>query len=72
MDLQIALGELFGVLVRDFSAGAVELHGKTNAPDSQQEQALAAVRRPAADPERFARVWQQVESLSVAYAMGEA
>ncbi|MBA2350172.1 MAG: acyl-CoA dehydrogenase, partial [Solirubrobacterales bacterium] len=66
------LDELFGVLVRDFSAGAVELHGKANATAAQQEQALAAVRRPTADPERFARVWQQVEGLSGAYAMGEA
>ncbi|MEU6173136.1 acyl-CoA dehydrogenase family protein [Streptantibioticus parmotrematis] len=63
------LDELFGILVRDFSAHAVELHGKDSATDAQQTWALAAVRRPAADPERSARVWSRVEALSGAYEM---
>jgi acyl-CoA dehydrogenase len=57
--------------VRDFSAHAVDFHGKAGAGPSQQDQALAAVRRPDSDPERFARVWQQVEDLSGSYAMNE-
>ncbi|MEU3063857.1 acyl-CoA dehydrogenase family protein [Streptomyces subrutilus] len=63
------LGELFGVLVRDFSAHAVELHGKDSATPQQQEWALGAVRRPVVDDERSARVWTRVEALAGAYEM---
>ncbi len=63
------LDELFAVLVRDFSAHAVELYGKDSATGAQQDWALAAVRRPAVDEERSARVWQQVEALSGTYEM---
>ncbi|MER5973183.1 acyl-CoA dehydrogenase family protein [Streptomyces sp. NPDC002055] len=63
------LDELFGILVRDFSAYAVELHGKDSATDAQQQWALGAVRRPVTDTERTARVWAQVEALSDAYEM---
>lgn len=63
------LDELFAVLVRDFSAHAVELYGKDSATEPQQEWALGAVRRPAVDEARSARVWSQVEALSGAYEM---
>ncbi|MEV6315623.1 acyl-CoA dehydrogenase family protein [Streptomyces sp. NPDC051776] len=63
------LDELFSVLVRDFSAHAVELHGKDSATEAQQEWALGAVRRPVTDAERSARVWARVEALSGAYEM---
>ncbi|MFD8664056.1 acyl-CoA dehydrogenase family protein [Streptomyces microflavus] len=63
------LDELFAVLVRDFSAHAVELHGKDSATEAQQEWALGAVRRPVVDAERSARVWERVEELSGAYEM---
>ncbi|MGP4000330.1 acyl-CoA dehydrogenase family protein [Streptomyces sp. 8N706] len=63
------LDELFGILVRDFSAHAVELHGKDSATDAQQRWALGAVRRPVTDSERTARVWARVEALSDAYEM---
>ncbi|GAA1912289.1 acyl-CoA dehydrogenase family protein [Streptantibioticus ferralitis] len=63
------LDELFGILVRDFSAYAVELHGKESATGAQQQWALGAVRRPVADQDRTARVWAQVEALSGAYEM---
>ncbi|WP_328296606.1 acyl-CoA/acyl-ACP dehydrogenase [Streptomyces sp. NBC_00435] len=63
------LDELFGVLVRDFSAHAVELHGKDSATADQQAWALGAVRRPALDTDRAARVWARVESLAGAYEM---
>ncbi|MFF3767009.1 acyl-CoA dehydrogenase family protein [Streptomyces sp. NPDC001922] len=63
------LDELFGILVRDFSAYAVELHGKDSATEAQQQWALGAVRRPVTDTERTARVWAQVEALSDAYEM---
>ncbi|MFI9494445.1 acyl-CoA dehydrogenase [Streptomyces halstedii] len=63
------LDELFSVLVRDFSAHAVELHGKESATPVQQEWALGAVRRPVADEARAARVWKRVEALAGAYEM---
>ncbi|MFE6184822.1 acyl-CoA dehydrogenase family protein [Streptomyces sp. NPDC056465] len=63
------LDELFSVLVRDFSADAVELHGKDSATPEQQAWAIAAVRRPVVDEARSARVWDRVEALSGAYEM---
>ncbi|MCK7625878.1 acyl-CoA/acyl-ACP dehydrogenase [Streptomyces sp. RS10V-4] len=63
------LDELFAVLVRDFSAHAVELHGKDSATEAQQSWALGAVRRPVTDEARSARVWQRVEALAGAYEM---
>lgn len=65
------LDELFAVLVRDFSAYAVELHGKDSATAAQQTWALGAVRRPVVDESRSARVWARVEALSGAYEMAE-
>ncbi|TJZ57021.1 acyl-CoA dehydrogenase [Streptomyces piniterrae] len=66
---QDVLDELFAVLVRDFSAHAVELHGKDSATAEQQQWALGAVRRPVIDTARSARVWERVEALSGAYEM---
>ena len=66
---QDLLGEIFDVLVRDFSGYATDLHGKAAATDAQAAWALANIRRPAAGPQRFARVWSQVEALSGAYEM---
>ncbi|MET7362189.1 acyl-CoA dehydrogenase family protein [Streptomyces sp. NPDC005562] len=63
------LDELFAVLVRDFSAHAVELHGKDSATEQQQAWALGAVRRPVVDDARFARVWERVEALAGTYEM---
>ncbi|WP_411077562.1 acyl-CoA dehydrogenase family protein [Streptomyces sp. cmx-10-25] len=63
------LDELFAVLVRDFSAHAVELHGKDSATEQQQLWGLGAVRRPVVDEARSDRVWQRVEALSGAYEM---
>ena len=66
---QDLLDEIFDVLVRDFSGYATDLHGKAAATDAQAAWALANIRRPAAGPQRFARVWSQVEALSGAYEM---
>ncbi len=67
-DLDV-VDQIFDVLVRDFSAYAVALHGKTSSTPEQQAWALAHVRKPATDAERFARVWGQVTALSGAYEM---
>ncbi|MEU7529696.1 acyl-CoA dehydrogenase [Saccharothrix sp. NPDC042600] len=61
--------QVFDVLVRDFSAWAVALHGKASSTGAQQEWALGAVRKPVVDRERFERVWNQVAALSGTYEM---
>ncbi len=61
--------QIFDVLVRDSSAYAIELHGKTSSTEAQQAWALEHVRKPIADAGRFARVWSQVTDLSGAYEM---
>ncbi|MFE9255275.1 acyl-CoA dehydrogenase family protein [Streptomyces sp. NPDC006879] len=63
------IDELFAVLVRDFSAHAVELHGKDSATEQQQSWALGAVRRPLVDGARSARVWERVQALCGTYEM---
>jgi hypothetical protein len=61
--------QIFAVLVRDFSAYAVELLGTSSSTEAQQAWARDAVRKPVVDAERFARVWEQVRGLAGAYAM---
>jgi alkylation response protein AidB-like acyl-CoA dehydrogenase len=63
------LDTIFEILVRDFSALSVELHGKASSTDAQQQWALANVRKPVIDTGRFERVWEQVVALSGAYLM---
>ena len=61
--------QIFEVQIRDFSGYAVSLHGKPSSTSAQQDWALAAVRKPVTDPDRFDRVWQQVEAYDGAYEM---
>ncbi len=61
--------QVFDVFVRDFSASAVTLHGQASATEAQRAWAVAAVRPPAGDDGRFARVWGQVAALDGAYEM---
>jgi acyl-CoA dehydrogenase len=63
--------QIFDVLVRDFSEYAVQLHGRTSASDAQRAWALAQVKAPVSDPERFGRVLETVTALDGAYAMRE-
>ena len=60
---------IFDVLVRDFSSYAVTLHGHSSSTEAQQAWALAHVRKPVADPDRFARVWDRVERHAGVYEM---
>jgi hypothetical protein len=53
----------------DFTAAAADLYGKAGATATQQAWALGVLRRPAAGPECFERVWALVEGLSGAYEM---
>jgi acyl-CoA dehydrogenase len=61
--------EIFEVQIRDFSGYTVALHGKSSSSPAQQDWALAALRRPVTDADRFGRVWQQVEAYDGAYEM---
>ena len=63
------LDQIFDVFVRDFSAYAIELHGKQSATQAQQDWALRAVTKPASDPERFDSVVAKVRALAGAYEM---
>ena len=64
------LDQLFDVLVRDLSRFAVQLHGKASTTEAQQDLCLALIRKPVADPARYARVWEDhVLSMSDAYEM---
>ena len=68
IDLDV-IDQIFDVQVRDFSAYAVALHGKTSSTQVQQDWALAAVRKPVTDTDRFDRMWEQVKSYDGAYTM---
>jgi len=68
-DLTDLVDQVFDVLVRDFSGYAVDLHGKASSTKTQQLWALEHVRKPAADTDRYQRVWQQVRDLAGAYEM---
>ncbi|MFJ1763219.1 acyl-CoA dehydrogenase [Amycolatopsis sp. NPDC088138] len=61
--------QIFAVLVQDFSVAAVDLNGKSSSTEAQQAIALAALRKPVVDAERFDGVWARVRDLSGAYAM---
>jgi acyl-CoA dehydrogenase len=61
--------QIFNVQIRDFSQYAVALHGKPSSTPGQQDWAMASVRKPVTDAERFERVWQQVKAYNGAYEM---
>ncbi|MEZ5156156.1 MAG: acyl-CoA dehydrogenase family protein [Solirubrobacterales bacterium] len=63
------LDQIFDVLVRDFSAYAVELHGKTSATAAQADWARGAITRPVVGGERFDSVFATVRGLAGQYEM---
>ncbi len=63
------IDEIFGVFVRDYSAYAIALHGKTTSTEAQQQWALAQVRKPVRDDERTARIFDQIRGLAGTYEM---
>lgn len=68
LDHQV-IDQLFDVFVRDYSAYAVTLHGKTSSTPEQQRWALDHVRKPIVDEARFERVWTEARSLAGTYEM---
>jgi hypothetical protein len=63
------LDQIFDVLVRDFSAYAAELHGKTSATEGQQAWAKQAITKPVVDQDRFDSVWEKTRALAGGYEM---
>jgi hypothetical protein len=63
------LDQIFAVLVQDFSAYAVELHGMASSSEAQQAWAREHIRKPVVDADRFLRVWEQVRGLAGSYEM---
>ncbi|MCP2316824.1 acyl-CoA dehydrogenase [Nocardia amikacinitolerans] len=63
------LDQIFDFQIRDFNAHATTLYGKASATAAQREWAVAALRTPEVDRERFDRVWAQVASYDGAYEM---
>jgi acyl-CoA dehydrogenase len=63
------LDQIFDVLIRDFSAYAAELHGKTSATAAQQEWARSAITKPVVDRGRFESVWAKTRALAGGYEM---
>jgi acyl-CoA dehydrogenase len=61
--------QIFAVLVQDFSAYAVELHGMASTTEAQQAWARDQIRKPVIDIDRFTRVWEQVRAHAGAYEM---
>ena len=61
--------QIFDVLVRDFSAGATRLHGKSTTNDKQAAFALQMVQRPHVDPARFGFVWDEALALIDTYEL---
>src|SRR5215212_2371643 len=68
-DMADIVDQIFDFQVRDFSAYAVALHGKSSSTQAQQDWALGAVRKPVSDTERFGRVWERVKAYDGAYEM---
>ena len=63
------IDEIFGVLVDDFSAAAVELHGKPTSSAAQGALCLAMIRKPAFDSARYDRIWDEIMALNGAYEL---
>ncbi len=61
--------QIFAVLVQDFSAYAVELHGMASTTEAQQAWARDQVRKPVPDTDRFTRVWEGVRAHAGTYEM---
>jgi acyl-CoA dehydrogenase len=66
---QDVVDTIFETLVRDFSATAVELHGKASSTADQQAWAIRSVRKPVVDEARSARIYDEIRALAGTYVM---
>ena len=63
------LDQIFDVFVRDFSAYATELMGKSSATEAQRDWVKGMICGPVDDPERFEAVWEKTRALAGGYEM---
>lgn len=64
------LDQIFDFMVRDFSKFALQVYAKSSSSEQQMAYCLKMIRKPAVNPERFERVWQQYAcALAGAYEM---
>jgi acyl-CoA dehydrogenase len=64
------VGQIFDVMVRDFSKFALQLHSKPSSSPRQMELCLKMLARPVGDPDRYARIWDEhVFALAGQYQM---
>jgi acyl-CoA dehydrogenase len=62
--------QVFDFMVRDMSKFALQLHGKPSSTGTQMDLCMRIIRKPAANPGRYARVWRDhVYVLMDAYQM---
>ncbi len=64
--------QIFDIMVRDLSRYALQLAHKPSTTAAQQKLAMAMIRKPAVDQDRFRRVWEgEVHALAGSYEMQE-
>ena len=63
------LDQIFDFMVRDLSKHALNLHNKPSSTPEQMALCMKMVRKPAVDPGRFEKVWEEVHALKDAYEM---
>ena len=63
------LDQIFDCMVRDLSRHALNLHSKPSSSPQQMDFCVRMLRKPASQPERFERIWQEVHGLKDAYSM---
>jgi acyl-CoA dehydrogenase len=62
--------QIFDFMVRDFSRYALQLYGKPSSTPEQMAGCLRMIKKPAVNPARYQRVWEEhVHALNGAYEM---
>ena len=61
--------QIFDFLVGDFAKFALKLHGKPSTSEKQAALCMRMIRRPAADGERYQRMWKEAHGLAGLYEM---
>ena len=64
------LGQIFDVMIRDFSKFALQIYGKSGTTEKQMDLCLKMIQKPIADRERFLNIWENYAySLKDTYEM---
>ena len=64
------LDQIFDFMIRDFSKFALQIYSKTSSSEQQMTYCMKMIKKPAVNPQRFERIWQQhAYTLADAYEM---